>query len=130
MRRLNPPYGNLYKRIVRKRKRGKKTEARKLYQQLQRLPSGEPNDPNYRRLVYCRYADDFLLGFAGPKAEAEEIKRHIGQFLRDHLKQELTLARFWGVGEEKSDTIKAGGFNGHITTKLHERIQATSSTIV
>ena len=31
-------------------------------------------DPGYRRLFYCRYADDHLLGFAGPKAEAEEIK--------------------------------------------------------
>ena len=31
-------------------------------------------DPGYRRLRYCRYADDEILGFTGPKAEAEEIK--------------------------------------------------------
>jgi hypothetical protein len=30
-------------------------------------------DPGYRRLRYGRYADDQLLGFTGPKAEAEEI---------------------------------------------------------
>ncbi|MBT2397207.1 RNA-directed DNA polymerase [Streptomyces sp. ISL-100] len=37
-----------------------------------------------------RYADDTLLGFAGPKAEAEEIKERLAQFLRDELKLELS----------------------------------------
>ena len=37
-----------------------------------------------------RYADDFILGFAGPKSEAETIKTWIGNFLRDHLKLELS----------------------------------------
>ncbi len=31
-----------------------------------------------------------LLGFTGPKAEAEEIKRHLAQFLQDELKLELS----------------------------------------
>jgi len=30
-------------------------------------------DPNYRKLEYVRYADDFLLGFIGPKSEAISI---------------------------------------------------------
>ena len=46
--------------------------------------------PDYRRLRYVRYADDFLLGFAGPRAEAEEIKRHLGEFLRRELSLELS----------------------------------------
>ena len=46
--------------------------------------------PGYRRLRYIRYADDVLLGFAGPKTEAEEIKRRLGRFLRDDLKLELS----------------------------------------
>ena len=37
-----------------------------------------------------RYADDILLGFTGPKAEAEEIKRQLAQFLQDELKLELS----------------------------------------
>jgi hypothetical protein len=44
------------------------------------------HDPNDRRLRYVRYADDFLLGFIGPKSEAEEIKRQLREFLRDELK--------------------------------------------
>ena len=57
------------------------------------LPSSDPNDPGYRRLRYIRYADDHLLGFAGPKAEAEEIKQRLAQFLRDDLKLELNHAK-------------------------------------
>ena len=57
---------------------------------LQRTPSVVPDDPDYRRLRYVRYADDFLLGFIGPRDEAEAIKRRIGEFLRDQLKLELS----------------------------------------
>ena len=57
------------------------------------LPSQDPNDPSYRRLRYIRYADDWLLGFAGPKHEAEEIKSQIGLFLREELKLELSEAK-------------------------------------
>jgi len=35
-------------------------------------------------------ATHLLLGFAGPKAEAKEIKHRLGQFLRDELKLELS----------------------------------------
>jgi hypothetical protein len=48
------------------------------------------NDPEYRRLRYVRYADDTLIGFAGPKAEAEEIKQRLAHFLRDELKLEMS----------------------------------------
>jgi hypothetical protein len=54
------------------------------------MPSKDLHDPRYRRLRYCRYADDTLLGFTGPKAEAEEIKQRLGQFLRDELRLELS----------------------------------------
>ena len=54
------------------------------------LPFGDPDDPGYRRLRYSRYADDHLLGFTGPKAEAEEIKDQLARFLRDELALELS----------------------------------------
>jgi hypothetical protein len=37
-----------------------------------------------------RYADDHLLGFIGPKIEAEEIKQRLARFLHDDLKLELS----------------------------------------
>jgi hypothetical protein len=57
---------------------------------MRQLPSQDPADPDYRRLHYTRYADDWLLGFAGPRTEAEAIKERLRSFLRDRLKLELS----------------------------------------
>ncbi len=75
------------------RKRGDRPKARELRKQLHRLPSKDIHDPGYRRLHYIRYADDALLGFNGPKAEAEDIKARLAQFLHDDLKLELCEAK-------------------------------------
>lgn len=91
----NPVYARVRMAAVRARKRGNMTAARELRKQLRGTSSKDPQDPGYRRLRYCRYADDTLLGFAGPKAEAEEIKQRLAQFLRDDLKLELTQTRRW-----------------------------------
>ncbi|MEV6350213.1 hypothetical protein [Actinoplanes sp. NPDC051851] len=80
-------------RLATARRRGNRAEARKLRQQMRSLPSADPNDPGYRRLRYVRYADDHLLGFAGPKHEAEEIKQRLTRFLREDLKLELSAGK-------------------------------------
>lgn len=53
----------------------------------------DPFDPDYRRLRYVRYADDFLLGFVGPKKEAEEIRDRLAGFLGDRLKLRLSMEK-------------------------------------
>ncbi|WP_326770356.1 reverse transcriptase domain-containing protein (plasmid) [Streptomyces sp. NBC_01591] len=72
------------------RKRDDRTAVRGLRKQLHSMPSGDPYDPGYRRLRYVRYADDTLLGFAGPKEEAEEIRERLAQFLREELKLDMS----------------------------------------
>ena len=72
------------------RKRGDRAAARRPAQADARAPlNGDPMDPGYRRLQYIRYADDHILGFTGPKAEAEEIKARLAAFLRETLGLEL-----------------------------------------
>ena len=44
------------------------------------MPSVNTYDDGFRRLYYIRYADDFLLGFAGPNSETIEIKEKIRQY--------------------------------------------------
>jgi len=89
LRAHNLAYFRLSNRLQTARKRGDRAQARLLRKQMRSMPSGDPDDPRYRRLRYCRYADDILLGFTGPKAEAEEIKARLARFLREELKLEL-----------------------------------------
>jgi len=56
-------------------------------------PSRDPCDDKFRRLYYVRYADDFLLGFCGTKAEAEEIKVELVDFLENKLKLAINLEK-------------------------------------
>ena len=90
LRRPNPEYRRVQSALPRARSRGDHAAVRALRKQQHSLPTRDPHDPGYRRLRYARYADDILLGFTGPKAEAEEIKRRLAQFLQDDLKLELS----------------------------------------
>jgi group II intron reverse transcriptase/maturase len=90
LRARNPEYRKVEHAIARARRRGDHVEARSLRKRLHSLPSQDPNDPGYRRLRYARYADDTLLGFAGPRAEAEEIKQRLAVFLREDLRLEMS----------------------------------------
>jgi group II intron reverse transcriptase/maturase len=92
-RRANPVYVRLRSLRQRLKQRGQPDQARTLRRQMQQVPSLDPADPAYRRLCYLRYADDWLLGFSGPRHEAEEIKQRIGAFLRTELKLELSEAK-------------------------------------
>ncbi len=87
---VNPAYGQVRTAMRRARRHGDQAAERELRKRLHRLPSRDPQDPGYRRLKYTRYADDHLLGFIGPKAEAEEIKARLAAFLRDDLMLELS----------------------------------------
>jgi group II intron reverse transcriptase/maturase len=84
-RRVNPVYNYLCTRLHHLRRQGRKAEARQVRKQQRRIPSGDPADPDYRRLRYIRYADDWLLGFIGSRHEAADIKRQLSSFLQTTL---------------------------------------------
>jgi len=88
-RKVNPEYRKVAARRRTALRNGDRERARELGKQMRSLPYGNPMDPGYRRLFYIRYADDHLLGFIGPKAEAEEIKAKLAAFLRETLALEL-----------------------------------------
>ena len=92
-RKANKAYEKLMHRASYLSRTGRREEAQVVRKQAQRLPSQVPDDPDYRRLRYCRYADDFLLGFVGPKEEAEDIKQRLRTFLQEELKLELSEAK-------------------------------------
>jgi group II intron reverse transcriptase/maturase len=98
---VSPEYARISRQMYKARQEGNKELAKELEKLRRKVPSRDPNHPEYRRLRYIRYADDFLLAFAGPKKEAEEIKRRIGEFLETiglTMSEEKTLITHAATG--------------------------------
>ena len=87
-RNWNPAYMEARNRAAQCRRAKQWDQAHQYGKRQRTLPSVDTHDPTYRRLRYIRYADDYLLGFAGPRQEAEAIKQQLATFLRDKLKLE------------------------------------------
>lgn len=112
-RRKDPKYRKLEKQIRKARELENWKKVREFAKQKQNLPSLDPYDPNFRRLWYVRYADDCLLGLAGSKIEAEEIKGKIATFLNNELK--LTLNRDKTlITHARSQKAKFLGYEVHV----------------
>jgi len=86
----NKEYERLRSRSKKAKARGDMEAAREWAILARQHPSQNPTDPNYRRLSYVRYSDDFLLGLIGTKAEAEGIKQRVKAWLTENLKLELS----------------------------------------
>jgi group II intron reverse transcriptase/maturase len=92
-REKHPIYGHLSNQISIAKRQGDIERTKELQKELREYPSQNPDDPGYRRLRYVRYADDFLLGFAGPFVEANQIKDSIATFLNTRLKLTLSATK-------------------------------------
>jgi group II intron reverse transcriptase/maturase len=134
-------YRRIKDQAERQKALGNRAMAHQLEKQLQQMPSKEKEDPRFRRLHYVRYADDFLLGFLGPKAEAGAIKAQLQTFLQEMLKLELSVektlithaateaARFLGyeIRTQCCDTKHTKGqrsINGKIALRIPARVIA------
>jgi hypothetical protein len=127
----NPLYSKLSSQKARLVKKGAThtKEFRKLVQQIRSVPSVVVNDPDFIRVKYMRYADDWLVGISGPRNVAEQVKEEIAIFLSQRLKLTLStektkitparhdLARFLGTHL----TIGRGGEQRVVTTKNHSK---------
>jgi Type II intron maturase/Reverse transcriptase (RNA-dependent DNA polymerase) len=98
---------------------------------MRTLPSTDPMDPGYRRLRYIRYADDHLLGFTGPRAEAEQIKARLAEFLRDDLGLELNQDKTL-ITHARSQRARFLGYDitvQHSSTKITNGRRSVSGQI-
>jgi len=93
-RQRNPDYMRLKGRKGYAKKKARQTgdwtEHKQLQKQLLTTSSADPQDPNYRRMFYVRYADDFLIGIIGSKQDAQDTKTWLKEYLRDELHLELS----------------------------------------
>ena len=98
------------------------------------IPSCDEMDPDYRKLKYVRYADDFLIGVIGSLEDCKQIKQDITNFLNDKLQlvlsEEKTLithtetpAKFlsFNVTVRKSNQTKRAA-DGKMKRVFHKKI--------
>jgi RNA-directed DNA polymerase len=83
------------------------------------IPSKDPLDPGYRRYRYVRYADDFLIGVIGSKADAEEMMEAVRHFVAG-LRLEVSPTK--SAIRHASDGVIFLGYDIH-TRSPHSRVR-------
>lgn len=89
-KRLSEKKRNIRKKIDQNGKDSNLVSEFKRLDRIQKsIPSLDPHDDGYKRLVYCRYCDDFVAGVIGSREEAQEIMGTVGTFLERELKLQI-----------------------------------------
>jgi len=84
--------------------KGKRRRTDPEYQKLMRngrlreahlagIQSRLAKDPDYKRMRYVRYADDFIIGVLGSKEDSIHIRSEVAKFLSENLKLNLNLEK-------------------------------------
>jgi len=64
-----------------------------LLKKIMNMNPKDPSDPNFKRMFYTRYADDFVILLICSQIEAYTIRRTIKDFLKNKLGLELNLKK-------------------------------------
>jgi len=88
----------------------------KLQTDMLRLPTYPYRDTTYKNLQYVRFADDFIIGLCGSKADAEKLKADLTMFLEEKLKLKLSDAK-----TKITHTTQKAQFLGYDITVSHSQ---------
>ena len=93
----NPEYQKISSKMLNLRRKLKVSrcedtinELKELQKKQRSIPSTIEDTEEYKRLRYCRYADNFICGVIGSYRDAQQIMNSIGAFLKSHLNLELS----------------------------------------
>jgi len=102
-------------------------ERKELLNKLLKTPMVDPMDPNFKRLMYVRYADDFVILVTSTYNECNHIKNNVKEFIKTHCGLELndektlitnTREKFTFLGAEIVKLRRTG-----VRRRIHPRIQ-------
>nr|YP_010833255.1 hypothetical protein QLP03_mgp066 [Agaricus bitorquis]WFG54002.1 hypothetical protein [Agaricus bitorquis] len=90
---INPEYKRLEYYQAKAAKRGDNKGALRILKQRQLLLSRLKATPDFRRMYYVRYADDWIVSLRGPRKDAVQLLHAIKDFLKEDLKLDLSLGK-------------------------------------
>jgi len=96
--------------------------ALNLFKQMQTLPYADPFDPKLRRLVYVRYADDWMVGIRGPHVDAQNVVNLISDFLESKLKLNLNKEKTLITHLQNEKALFLGTLIGKSRTRTFTKI--------
>jgi len=100
--------------------------------EMQLINARMPNDPNFRRMYYIRYADDWVLAIRGPREDAINILQEIRSMLDNTLKLKLSIEKSKISNPRKESALFLGtliNLSSHVyfaKGKNHKNIRAVS----
>lgn len=97
-----------------------------LIKQLRHTPYTLFNDGSYKRLAYCRYADDWIIGIRGPLTDSEQILNRVTDFLKSTLKLDVSPDKTKITCLNKDKALFLGAL---ISRSHHEIIKRTSRRV-
>ena len=135
-RRYNPEYKTKYNRYQAAlykardlKAAGDLDEARELEPKIAHLKAeylkcqaSDTHDPTFRRMRFIRYADDFVIGVIGSKADASAILDDLNGFMTERLKVELAAEKTGVI--HASDGTRFLGYDIKVVTSA-KRIRRT-----
>jgi group II intron reverse transcriptase/maturase len=92
-RRRYAPYQELNLERFHARKNGEHERANDILKRMRTMHTQDPFDPNYIKVKYIRYADDFVVMIIGSKGLGEHIREKIRNFLAQELQLELSMEK-------------------------------------
>ena len=114
---------NMARFLARKNRAYEQAEA--ILKQMRIMPSQDPFDPDYIKVKYTRYADDFLVMIIGSKELAERIREEIRDFLMQELQLELSMEKTL-ITNLSSQRVR---FLGYEIAKTRENTVLTENTL-
>lgn len=121
LRKINPTWNKLTWAIGVAREKGDRATVKTLVKERDQIPWADESG-DWRTLRYVRYADDFLLGFKGPRKEAEEIQAELGNFLKTELELEMAETKTLII-HASTETAKFLSYEISVDTDTNRKTQ-------
>jgi group II intron reverse transcriptase/maturase len=124
-RRTNPKYHSLGSVRYKTKNASLKSENLK---KMMSIPSKDTQDPNFRRLIFVRYADDFIVLLISNLTDVYTIRRKIRDFLKNHLGLDLNVDKTT-INNIKDGFNFLGAYIKQRGTVISKEVRTTSSKI-
>jgi group II intron reverse transcriptase/maturase len=99
-------------------------EIKKLKKKQRTIPSKDQFDPSYKRVLFTRHADDWIIGIIGSNSLAVDLKGKIELFLHEKLKLTLSQEKI-KIRCASKGNIRYLGF--YLKCGAHSEVSSTSN---